>query len=257
MTKLHNTQIQYAFGIALTFFIIACSPTGTEQEGDLNPPAEGFNLEDSDSFAIFIADGVMEAMGGRNNWDQTRYIKWNFFGSRRHVWDRYSGDIIIEGLRDTFLAKLNLKSLEGTVNMKGIELTKADSLDKYLQKSKEMWINDSYWLIFPFKLKDSGVTLKYLKLDTTALGKQAHILQLTFNDVGVTPKNKYYAYVDTSSHLVSQWDYFPSFEDSVPRFNTPWTDYESYGKVLLSTGRGEKYQITEISASDTLSMYFK
>ena len=30
------------------------------------------------------------------------------------------------------------------------------------------WINDLYWLVMPFKLKDSGVTLKCLGEDTTA-----------------------------------------------------------------------------------------
>ena len=255
---MYKLLIHYAFGLALVFlFTIACSPPVREQAGDLNPSAEGFNVDESDSFAIDIADSVMVAMGGRHNWDQTRYIKWNFFGSRRHVWDRYSGDVIIEGLRDTFLARMNLNNLEGTVNMNGVELTKADSLEKYLQKAKEMWINDSYWLLFPFKLKDSGVTLKYLRMDTTAFGKPAHVLQLTFDDVGVTPQNKYYAYVDTSTNLVTQWDFFSSYEDSIPGFKIPWTNYEQYGKVLLSSDRGEKYKITEISASDTLSQYFK
>ena len=44
----------------------------------------------------------------------------------------------------------------------------------------------------PFKLKNSGVTLKYLG-DTTATkdGKPADVLQLTFEGMGVTPDNKH------------------------------------------------------------------
>ena len=44
-----------------------------------NPPAPGFNTADSDPKAIALADEVMAAMGGRANWDATRYITWRFF----------------------------------------------------------------------------------------------------------------------------------------------------------------------------------
>ena len=39
-----------------------------------NPPAQGFNATDSDPQAIALADAAMAAMGGRANWDATRYI---------------------------------------------------------------------------------------------------------------------------------------------------------------------------------------
>jgi hypothetical protein len=251
-------MIRYSFLLVFLYLLLeSCTATISVDPPKGNPASNGFNLDGSDSLAISIADDVMEAMGGRQNWDETRYLKWNFFGSRRHIWDRYNGNVIIEGIRDSFLAKINLNTLEGSVNMKGVELTKADSLDKYIEKAKKMWINDSYWLIFPFKLKDSGVTLKYFKQDTSAQGQTSHILQLTFNEVGVTPKNKYYAYVDSVSLLVNQWDFFPSFEDSLPRFNTAWSNYKQYDRIKLSSGRGDNYQITEISASDTLSQYFQ
>jgi hypothetical protein len=48
-----------------------------------NPPAAGFDEAGSDAKAIQIADMAMEAMGGRKNWDKTRYIAWNFFGNRK------------------------------------------------------------------------------------------------------------------------------------------------------------------------------
>ena len=42
-----------------------------------------------------LADAVMDALGGREAWDATRFVRWNFFGSRVHHWDRYSGDVRI------------------------------------------------------------------------------------------------------------------------------------------------------------------
>ena len=60
---------------------------------ETNPPAEGFNQSESDAKAIEIADAVMEKMGGWENWNQTRYITWRFFGRRMHVWDKWTGNL--------------------------------------------------------------------------------------------------------------------------------------------------------------------
>ncbi len=59
----------------------------TTAHAEDNAPAEGFNAADSDTkaIAIAIADEVMSTMGGRKNWDDTRYITWRFFGFRLHV----------------------------------------------------------------------------------------------------------------------------------------------------------------------------
>jgi len=145
---------------------------------------------------------------------------------------------------------------EVSVNYKGINLTAQDSLQKYLDKGKSMWINDAYWLFMPHKLKDSGVTLKYITKDTTSSGRSADVLSLTFDQVGDTPDNMYYVYVDDSSRLVTQWDFYTDVQDSIARFTTPWNEYEQYDRLLLSSSRGENYDINDISASDTLSRYF-
>lgn len=92
----------------------------------------------------------------------------------------------------------------------------------------------------PFKLKDSGLTLKYLRQDTTQAGIPAYLLQLTFQEVGDTPENKYHVYVDTGSYLVRQWAYFPRAGDEEPAFVTPWDDYRQYGAILLSGNRGKR-----------------
>ena len=57
----------------LTFILVlAFSVPAMAQSA--NPHAEGFDLEGSDAKAIEIADAVMEKMGGRENWDNTRYL---------------------------------------------------------------------------------------------------------------------------------------------------------------------------------------
>lgn len=210
-----------------------------------NPPMEGFNHEQSDPEAIIIADKVMAAMGGRKAWDATRYITWTFFGRRNLLWDKYTGDVRIEYLDRDEKLLVNIHSLNGKAWRNGEEVTNEDSLASYLKKAKSVWINDSYWLVMPYKLKDSGVSLFYLGSDTTELGKEAYVLQMAFENVGDTPDNLYHVWVDTESGLVTQWAFFESSNNPHPDFITPWEGYQKYGEIMLSGGRG-KGSLTDI-----------
>lgn len=203
-----------------------------------NPPAEGFNLTESDEKAMAIADEVMEAMGGRQAWDTTRYLQWNFFGRRTLLWDKQTGNVRIDVPGDTSIYLVNIYEDTGKVLLKGQDISASDSVQTYVESGKSMWINDAYWLVMPFKLKDSGVTLKYLGQDTMQGGISADVLELTFAEVGRTPDNKYKVYVDLEDRLVKQWDFFTKYEDPKPRFTTPWQDYQTFGDLMLSGDRG-------------------
>lgn len=229
--------------------ILGCRSNDQSTERKANPAAAGFNMEASDDEAIAIADSVMEAMGGRKNWDQTKIISWNFFGRRTHTWNKKTGRDRIEIPEQNLVIDFNVNSKEGTVTKNGIEMTHPDSVQKYVNLGYEMWANDSYWLLMPYKLKDSGVTLQYTGLDTMQTGEPAHKLQLTFDSVGVTPENRYYVYVDTADYLVRQWAYFPKANMDAPRFVLPWKEYQKYGRIMLSGNRGE-YSISDIKVMD-------
>ncbi len=218
---------------------------------DLNPPAPDFNAAASDAKAIAIADEVMKAMGGRKSWDATRFVSWNFFGARQLFWDKYTGDVKVKYLKKPQVIIVNLQTKTGKVWLNGVAQTHPDTLAKYLEDGRRAWINDAYWLAMPFKLKDSGVTLRYLGDQNTAAGAPADLLQLTFANVGVTPDNKYHVWVDKSTRLVTQWAFFRKFADEKPAFTNPWTDYKPYGKIMLSGGRGEGRALTAIEVLET------
>ncbi|UII34097.1 hypothetical protein LVD17_09750 [Fulvivirga ulvae] len=210
-----------------------------DQQTNPNPAAEGFNEAGSDQRAIAIADSIMVAMGGRKNYDNLRYIAWNFFGARDLVWDKHSNRVRIDvpSKQTTYL--VNINTLEGRVFKDTGEITDPDSLRIYLKRAKDIWINDSYWLVMPFKLKDSGVTLKYSREDTTATGIRADVLTLTFENVGSTPENKYEIYVDKADHLVKQWAYFKDAGQEIPSAIWPWDNYSEYDGVMLSSDRSD------------------
>lgn len=238
---------------AVTLLAGGCQREGEERlPGGPNPPAPGFDVANSDPAAIELADSVMEAMGGRRNWDNTRYISWNFFGRRNLVWDKREGKVRIESAPDSTIYLVDIDDLTGRVQIRGEELTEPDSLQKMLARAKSIWINDSYWLIMPFKLKDTGVTLKYLGEDTTATGLRCNVLELTFEDVGDTPQNKYRVYVDLKDNLVKQWAYYKEASQDSASQVWPWDNYRKHGDILLSADRSDNKGPRNVRIDDKL-----
>ncbi|MEZ0483437.1 hypothetical protein [Fibrella aquatica] len=217
-----------------------------------NPAAKDFDLAGSDARAVQIADEVMAAQGGRKAWDNTHHIAWTFFGARRLHWNKWTGDVRVDNLKNDQTVLLNINTDKGRVFRNGKEETNPDSVARFVKAAKGAWINDSYWLVMPYKLKDSGVTLKDLGTANTEAGQPADLIQLTFKGVGNTPDNKYHVWVDKTTRLVSQWAYYPKFTDEKPGFILPWTDYQTLGKIKLSGKRGPR-ELSDIKVFDSLS----
>lgn len=209
-----------------------------------NPAGEAFDLIGSDLAAIKLADRVMQKLGGRDAWDDTRYISFRFFGRRLHVWDRDTGRIRFEATSDdgaevVALATIKGDTITGRVWQGGEEITDEAKRDEMLNNTRAAWINDFYWLIMPCKLKDSGVTLEYIGEDTMQDGNAAEVVQLTFDTVGMTPNNRYRVFIAKDSGLVEQWQFFREASQDEPDFTTPWANWKKYGDILLSDDRGE------------------
>jgi hypothetical protein len=194
-----------------------------------------------------IAESVMEAMGGQEAWDNTRHLSWNFMGrGRHHYWDKWTGNVRIaspEGQdregnrRPATLTLMNINTREGRAWADGEEVT-GEALAQMLEQGWRAWVNDAYWMFMPYKLLDPGVNLTYVGEDIMADDREADVLQLTFESVGVTPNNKYLIYVARDSGLVEQWSWFPNREDPEPGFTRPWAGWEPFGDILIATDHG-------------------
>jgi len=239
-------QFFLLLGIVATLSNACSTDNNTATAPELKPP------QDADPKAVEVAKNVIENMGGWQNWKETRYLTWNFFGSRSWIWDKHNGDIRMQSHNDSLTVLMNLDTKEGEVFKDGEKVTNADTLSKYLNVAYKGWVNDSYWLIMPFKFLDSGVNLKYAGEGTTRAGEKSHILQLTFDSVGVTPENKYKVYVSKDQNLVKQWAYFNHKDDEKPVFKTPWLNYQKYGTLKLSGNRGQA-KISGIGVYDSLN----
>lgn len=215
--------------------------------------AAGASPSQVDAEARAIAEGVLEAMGGQQAWDDTRYLAWNFFGGRQHYWDKWTGDIRIEipeGERQgertpATLILMNIDSRQGRAWVDGAEVTDADQLTEMMERGWRSWVNDSYWMFMPYKLLDPGVNLRYVGEDLMADDREAEVLEMTFESVGVTPQNRYLVYIAKDSGLVEQWSYFPTRDADEPGFTLPWAGWQRFGDILLATdhGRGADWDI--------------
>ncbi len=197
-----------------------------------NPPMEGFDQASSDARAMEIADQVMDALGGRTNWDNTRYLSWSFFRDDQ-VWDKWTGRFRWQ--QDSLVVLMNINTREGAAYADGVPVPDSDAA---VARAYRNWANSGYWLLMPYKLKDSGVTLGYGGEGTTEDGREAYVLKLKFHEIGHTPNNRYDVYVDKETNLVTQWSYYASTADEAPGFTRPWENWTQHGKIMLSDGRG-------------------
>ena len=93
------------------------------------------------------------------------------------------------------------------------------------------WTNDTYWLIAPMKFFDPGVTREHLG-EREVAGKTYQVLGLSFQNVGMTPGDRYNVYVDPLTSLIAFWDYMPNAETSM---RASWERYQHPAGLKLST----------------------
>ena len=151
--------------------------------------------------AAQLADAVWKASGGEN-WSKVKSIDFTFavekggqsLLSAEHHWD--------------FVAqtdRVKWKGKDVTVNLA------EPGKEEDAKAAYARWVNDSYWLLAPLKLKDRGVNLS-LEGKKEIDGAEREVLRLSFGKVGLTPNDKYLLYIDPKTNLVSSWEYMPEPE---------------------------------------------
>lgn len=231
-------------------FLIASGCTLSPDSDKGNPPARGFKNENSDPAAVELADSIMAAMGGRSNWDKSRFFSWDFFGVRYFYWDKHKERVRIESKPDNAIYLLNLKTNEGKVSVNGREITDRDSLSLRSIEARRFWINDSYWLFMPFKLKDAGATIKYLGEDISLKGERCNVIELKHDQRGA--QHKYLIFVDLKDNLVKQWAFLNDLSQDSAVFIRPWDNYNKYGKIFLSSARSDGAGPNDVKVYDHL-----
>lgn len=206
-----------------------------------------------------VVDHLTQALGGRQAWDNTHYIRFNFLGRRTHWWDKWTGRHRLEGdtkEKQHYVVLENVNTKEGSAWLDGKKL-EGEKAQEMVKNAYGAWVNDTYWLIEPYKLRDPGVNLSYAgeeKLD----GKTYDKLAVSFGTVGLTPGDRYWVYVNRDTGLMDRWEYI--LQDQ-PKEGPPtawkWEGWQKYGNIMLAphrvqVGGDRKLELTDIAVFDQL-----
>lgn len=171
--------------------------------------------------ATALADAVVAAAGG-DHWPQVKTLDFTFnvaqgdkvLLSAAHHWDVWKNTDAVTWKGKSATVNLNEKNDAG------------DAKEAYAR-----WVNDSYWLLAPLKLRDRGTTLT-AQDEQTVEGEKLLGLQVAFEKIGLTPGDHYNFYIDPKTHLVRRWDYMPSSAKKIP---ATWENYQNFGGLQLAT----------------------
>jgi hypothetical protein len=199
----------------------------------------------SDPKAVAVADRVMEALGGQAAWNATRYLRFDFAVDRggktvmrrAHVWDKWTGRYRVEGKDQDgreLVVSMNLNTRQGSATVGGRILAGA-KLTQALDTAYAWWVNDAYWLLMPFKMRDPGVVLTFAGREKS--GDDAwDKVRLTFEGVGLTPKDRYWVFVNEKTGLVDRWEFVLKGAKTPPvRFD--WKGWKTHGRIQLADDR--------------------
>lgn len=166
--------------------------------------------------AVAVAEEMMAAMGGQDAWNNTRFVRFDFkVGKpgewrvdRAHLWDKWEGRYRFEtpveggGVR---VVLFNVNTKQGDVYLDGRPVAGAEKTEA-LEGAYSAYINDMYWLAMPWKWLDPGVNLAYGG-EQEYDGKACDVVNLSFGNVGLTPGDRYKAFVSKDSRLMVHWEY--------------------------------------------------
>ena len=199
-----------------------------------------------------VSDRLMRALGGKENWGKARYLRFDFVveqkgemvGNFKHLWDRYTGRYRVQGTTDkgqiyTVLFQ-DINAKKGDVFLDAAAVADKDK-QKFLDMGYERFINDTYWLLMPYKWQDTGVHLKY---EGTVKGDHGEIwdkVLLTFGNVGLTPKDRYWAFVNQKTGLMDKWEFILQGEKGPPSA-FDWVNWQNFEGIMLCTERKSQKQ---------------
>jgi plasmid maintenance system killer protein len=192
--------------------------------------------QERDPKAVTLAEKTIQAMGGVDGWKQVSAIRFNFqvepqgrpAFAAKHLWDRKNSRDHVEGKNKDgklMVAWVDLRTKDGQAWTDGKKL-EGEELKKALEWAYSRWINDTYWLIMPFKTLDAGVTIKHEG------EKDGHeILHVSFSKVGETPGDQYWAHINKQNGLMDRWEY--TLQDQT-KGDWSWVEWKDFGKIKLS-----------------------
>lgn len=194
-----------------------------------------------------VVRALTDAMGGLKTWESLPCFRFDFVVVRdgkeaaryRHWWDKRNGRCRVEGPDEKgrhVTAIFGLADRKGLAFVDGIGESDPARVAEIIQHGYERWVNDTYWVTMPFKLRDPGVKLRYSRPERTAQAAY-DVLELTFvPGTGLTSDDHYWLYVNRATHLIDKWQYVLTGQKPPPS-GASWEAWTNVGPVKLSLQR--------------------
>jgi hypothetical protein len=187
-----------------------------------------------------LAADFWKASGGEN-WAKVKEVRFTFgveqegkrLFSAEHVWN------VAAGTDEVKWKDKQGKDRHVTVNLA------APASDDDGKAGYARWINDSYWLLAPLKVRDRGVKVE-AGGQKDFKGVACETVRLKFDKVGLTPTDQYLFYIDPKTKLPVAWDYIPEAGGGM---QATWEKYQTFGGLNLATEHklnGKAITLTDI-----------
>jgi len=197
----------------------------------------------ADERADQVARELVHALGGQAAWEKARQLRFDFVAERegkrsaefRHLWDRYTGDYRLLGTDKSgapYAVYFNVNTREGTTLVNGRPV-EGEEKKKLLETAYGRFINDTYWLLAPWKVFDPGVVREYAGEKPGPDGVLCDVIRLSFDGVGLTPKDVYWLWVTREGRRMVQWEYVLGGAQEDPTVAL-WKDWRTFSGVSLS-----------------------
>ena len=253
--------------------LAGCPAPRTSAATQTTPAA--FDASKSDAKAIEIADQVITAVGGEAAWAKARQISFTekiiLDGQEKivvhHDWDRWNGRHRYEkqdpASKVEVMVAYELFGDAAFGKIDGKDDIPRETVGVLKGEAQQRIALDSFTLLLPFKLKDPGVTLKYVeeRADPADPTKPVYdVIRMSFDaGVGLSPGDVYYVVVEKQSKLIKHIEMVSAGKPDDQRVGYSFQDWQDVNGLKLSLKRqnigyaGEVLQFSDVKIATEIN----
>jgi hypothetical protein len=197
-----------------------------------------------------VARRSFDILGGTTAWEKARFLAFTLnverdgkvASSYPQRLDRYSGDYRVSGKTQDgvpFEVIMNLRTLYGRATRNGSRVTDQALLKELLDLGYKRFMNDTFWLLMPLRMFDSGAHRTYEGERADSCGHTWDLLKLTFDQgVGLSPGDVYWPWINRDTGMVEEWDMkLEGTKPEDPPIQVMFRDYRRIAGLLISLRR--------------------